>query len=106
QQLKRIIVGHDLRAGVGAAITSAPVLAQRSGAALKLVHVVEPYHFYQRVSHPFTPPHTLEELAQKAGEKLEVLASRAELAPLRVEYEVRTGKPFVELIVACRAWQA
>ena len=106
RQLKRIIVGHDLRAGGEAALQSAAVLAHRSGAALKLVHVVEPYHLYQRISHPFTPPHTLEELAQKAGEKLEALAARAELAPLRVEYEVRTGKPFVELIIACRVWQA
>jgi nucleotide-binding universal stress UspA family protein len=105
-QLKRIIVGHDLRAGGEKALRSAAVLAKRSGAALRLVHVIEPQHSYQRVSHPLTLPYTIEEIAQKTGEKLQMLAASPELAHLQVEYEVRTGKPFVELIVARRAWQA
>jgi nucleotide-binding universal stress UspA family protein len=35
-----------------------------------------------------------------------MLAASPELAHLQVEYEVRMGKPFVELIIARRAWQA
>ena len=104
KQLQKILVGHDLQTSGETAFQSAVALAQRSGAVLRLVHVVEPPQFYQRLSHPFTPPYTLEELTQKAGEKL--AASAAEVAPLQVEYEVRTGKPFVELILARRAWQA
>ena len=42
RQLKRIIVGHDLAAGGEIALRSAVVLANRFGAALRLVHVVEP----------------------------------------------------------------
>jgi nucleotide-binding universal stress UspA family protein len=105
-QLKRIVVGHDLRAGGEVAVQSAVSLAHRCGATVKLVHVVEPYHFYQRVSHPLTPPYAVEEIAQKVGEKLEAMTKSPELAPVHVEYEVRTGKPFVELIIARRAWQA
>jgi universal stress protein E len=105
-QLKRIIVGHDLRAGGEAALRSAVVLAKRCSAALRLVHVVEPQHSYQRISHPLTSPYTIEEIAQKTGAKLQALAASPELAQLQVEYEVRTGKPFIELIVARRAWQA
>ena len=104
-QLKRIVVGHDLGIGGEVALKSAAVLAKRCGAALRLVHVVEPQHSYQRISHPLTSPYTLEEIAQKTGAKLQVLAASPELAHLQVEYEVRTGKPFAELIIARRAWQ-
>jgi nucleotide-binding universal stress UspA family protein len=102
-----MIVGHDLRTGGEAAFKSAMVLARRCGAAVRLVHVVEPHQFYQRISHPSASKNTLEEIVQKAGEKLlqELVASR-KLVCVRVEYEVRTGKPFVELLLARRAWQA
>ena len=106
RQLKRIIVGHDLAAGGETALKSAVVLADRCGAALRLVHVVEPLDAYQRISHPLTSPYTLEEIAQKTGAKLQALAASPELARLQVEYEVRRGKPFVELIIAGRAWLA
>ena len=105
-QLKRIIVGHDLRAGGDTALKSAAVLANRCGAALRLVHVVEPQHSYQRIAHPLTSPNTIEDISQRAGAKLQAVATGSELAHLQVEYEVRRGKPFVELIIARRAWQA
>ncbi len=105
-QLKRIIVGHDLRAGGEVALRSAVVLANRCGAALRLVHVIEAPHAYQRISHPLTSPYTVEEIAQKSGATLQSLAASSELANLQVEYEVRSGKPFVELIIARRAWLA
>jgi nucleotide-binding universal stress UspA family protein len=104
--LKRIIVGHDLRAGGEKALRSAAVLAKRCGAELRLVHVVEPQHSYQRISHPLTSSYSVEEIAQKTGAKLQMLGTSPELARLQVEYEVRRGKPFVELIIARRAWQA
>ena len=106
RQLKRIIVGHDLGVGGEVALRSAVVLANRCDAALRLVHVVEPLDAYQRISHPLTSPFTLEEIAQKTGARLQALAVSPELARLQVEYEVRKGKPFVELIIAGRAWLA
>ena len=105
-ELKKIIVGHDLRAGGETALRSAAVLARRCSAELRRVHVIEPQHTYQRLSHPLTSHYSLEEIAQKSGAKLRALAAGPELAHLQVEYEVRTGKPFVELIIARRAWQA
>ena len=105
-QLKRIIVGHDLDVGGEVALGSAVTLANRFGAALRLVHVVEPLDSYQRISHPLTSPYTLEEIAQKTGARLQELIGSPQLAPLQVEYEVRKGKPFVELITAARAWLA
>jgi len=106
RQLKRIIVGHALGAGGEAALESAVALANRCGAALRLVHVVEPLDAYQRMSHPLTSPYTVEEIAQKTGARLKALVAVAELAGLRAQYEVRSGKPFVELIIAGRAWPA
>jgi len=106
RQLKRIIVGHDLGVDGEVALRSAVALAHRCGAALRLVHVVEPLDAYQRISHPLTSPFTVEEIAQKTGAKLRALAGGSELARLQAEYEVRRGKPFVELIIAARAWSA
>ncbi|HET9298151.1 MAG TPA: universal stress protein [Candidatus Binatia bacterium] len=104
--LKRIIVGHDFRAGGEVAVQSAAALAKRCGAALRLVHVIEPLDTYQRISHPLTSPYPVEEIAQKIGASLQALVAGAELAGLEAEYEVRTGSPFVELILAQRAWFA
>src|SRR4030095_11736935 len=106
RQLKRIIVGHDLGVGGEVALRSAVALAHRCGSALRLVHVVEPLNAYQRFSHPLTSPYTLEETAQKTGVRLQALVASPALARLHVEYEVRKGKPFVELITAGRAWLA
>ena len=106
RELKRIIVGHDLKAGGEAALRSAAVLARRSGAVLRLVHVIEPLDVYQRASHPLTSPFTPEEIAERSGMSLRDLAASEELVRLQVEYEVRTGKPFVELIIAAKAWLA
>ncbi len=105
-QLKRIIVGHDLRIGREVALESGLVLATRCDAKLRLVHVVEPYHFSQRISHPIAAPLAREKITERAGAKLEELVTGPVLGQLQVEYEVRTGKPFVELILAVRAWHA
>ena len=102
---KRIIVGHDLRDAGERGVQAAAALARQSDAALKLVHVVEPYPLYQTLSHPFTAPYTLEELTARAGKELDTLTMQPELARLRVDYEIRTGKPFIQLILAERVWQ-
>jgi nucleotide-binding universal stress UspA family protein len=90
-------------AGGEVALSSAAVLAKRCAAALRL-HVVEPLHSYQRISHPLTSPYTLSEIVHKTGTRLQALAASPEFAGLAIEYEVRKGKPFVELIIAARAW--
>lgn len=106
KKLDRILVGHDLRVSGNVATRSATGLAKRCGAHLRLVHVVEPYHLYQRLSHPLTTVYRTEDLVQVAGEQLRVRATSEEEHLPHVEYEVRVGKPFVELILAGRAWCA
>jgi nucleotide-binding universal stress UspA family protein len=104
KQLKRILVGHDLDVGGEVAMGSAVALANRFGAAIRLVHVVEPLEAYQRISHPLTSPYTMDEITQKTGTRLQALVASSTPARLQVEYEVRKGKPFVELIIAGRTW--
>lgn len=106
RQLQKIIVGHDLAAGGEMALRAAATFALHSGAAIRLVHVVEPYHWYQTMSHPLTASFTLEELAQHAGEKLAALSASSTLTGIRIDYEVHIGKAFVELLIASRGWQA
>jgi nucleotide-binding universal stress UspA family protein len=105
-QLKRIVVGHDLKTGGETALKSAALLARRCDAALRLVYVIEPHQLYQIISHPIAPKSNREEIVQQAGGKLQELAASWELAPLRVEYEVHMGRAFVEIILAARAWRA
>ena len=104
--VQKILVGHDLRPGGATALQSALTLTKRTGAHLKLVHVLEPYPVYQQLVRPLTAPYSTAELAERAGHYLQTLASALEHDVARVEYEVRSGTPFVELIVARRAWQA
>jgi nucleotide-binding universal stress UspA family protein len=104
--LKKIVVGHDLKAGGETALQSAAVLAQRCDAEIKLVHVIEPHQLYEKLSHPLSTRDVPEKIAKKAGEKLESCLLNPQLRKLRVQFEVCTGKPFVELVVARRAWQA
>jgi nucleotide-binding universal stress UspA family protein len=106
KELSRILVGHDLKSGGEAALKSAATIAQSFGAAIRVVHVVEPLEPYQRLSHPLTPPYPIDEIVRRTGEKLRALVAAPELAGLDADYEVRTGKPFFELILAQRGWLA
>jgi nucleotide-binding universal stress UspA family protein len=106
RELKKLIVAHDLKTGGTVALKSAAVLARRCGAALLLVHVIEPLDLYQRASHPLTSPFSPEEIAERIGATLQAAMESEELAKLPVEYELRRGKPFVEIITAGKAWQA
>jgi universal stress protein E len=104
-QLKRIIVGHDLEAGGESALKSAIALAGRFDAALRLVHVVEPQHFYQKISHPIASKNSLEDVVQLARTKLQDRVASRELGGLQADYMVRVGKPSIEIILAASAWQ-
>lgn len=106
QRLKKIIAGHELKIGGERAVSSAAELARRSGAALKVIHVIEPYAYSQRLSHPLTPPYTLAELSNKAREQLSSLTIDKNYGLDHVECSVLIGKPFVELIRAQRDWEA
>ena len=55
------------------------------------MQMVGPLETYQRISHPLTPPFTMEEIAERAGASLQVLAARHEFARLQVKYEERTA---------------
>ena len=98
-QFKKIVVGYDLWRGGEAALQSAQVFADQYGAAITLVHVVESQPFFPTLSPVLAHLPSLEELVRRAKGKL------AERAADQAEWEVRTGKPFVELIAACRDWK-
>jgi nucleotide-binding universal stress UspA family protein len=105
-QFRRIIVGHDLRKGGELALRSSVVLAKQCDAAVRLVHVVEPPHFYQKIPHPSCSQNNFAATVQKAGAKLREIVACRKFAHLQMEYETRTGKTCAELILASRAWRA
>lgn len=105
-KLRRIVVGHNFFPDGELALRSAVALAERADAALYLLHVVEPYPIYQKMRFPTLPAQALlEEVAVKMRSQLTELAASPALSRFRVETEARIGKPFVELITACRRWQ-
>ncbi len=104
-QLRRIVVGHNLFPTGELAWRSAVALAEWSGAALYLLHVVEPYPIYQKMRFPTLPAEALlEEVVLKTRSQLKDLAESPELSYLRVVTDVHIGKPFVELIRVSRQW--
>jgi nucleotide-binding universal stress UspA family protein len=105
--LQRILVGHSLSPDGDMALRSAAVLAERAHAALYLLHVVEPYPIYQRMRFPTVPAHAmLEEVVLKVRAQLNDLATSSLLSRFPVETDAHAGKPFVEIIKACRTWNA
>ncbi len=104
-QLRRIVVGHNLFPTGELVWRSAVALAEWSGAALYLLHVVEPYPIYQKMRFPTLPAEALlEEVVLKTRSQLKELADSPDLSYLRVVTDVHIGKPFVELIKVSRRW--
>jgi nucleotide-binding universal stress UspA family protein len=105
-QLRRIVVGYTSAPDGELALGSALALAKQSHAALYLLHVIEPYPVYVKMRFPSVPATALlEEVARKTRAQLQELAERVQPPYVRVEADVRVGKPFVELISTCRSWQ-
>jgi nucleotide-binding universal stress UspA family protein len=105
--LRRILVGHSLFPDGDIALRAAAVLAERAHAALYLLHVAEPYPVYQRMRFPTVPAHAmLEEVVLKVRAQLNDLATSSLLSRFPVETDAHVGKPFVEIIKACRTWNA
>jgi nucleotide-binding universal stress UspA family protein len=104
--LERVIVGHDLSSGGATALESAMVLARRCEAMLRVVHVIEPKHHSRHVSRSKNWQGKIEESVTRSGANVaEIVESRTECRR-RMDYEIRVGNPFFELILAACAWHA
>lgn len=105
-KLRRIVVGYNFFPDGDLALQSSRILAERSDATLYLLHVVEPAPLTEQSSFPnFSSQAVVEEVVLNVSAQLKDLAATPEFSPLRVETDVRTGKPFAELIAACRRWR-
>jgi nucleotide-binding universal stress UspA family protein len=102
--LRRIIVGHDLKCGGDYALKSALVLAEQCHASIRLVHVVHSRRHFPGANLA-KGRDGIEELVTKAGRQLRQMAASHKASHVRIDYDVRFGKPAMELILAGRAWQ-
>ena len=106
RRLERIVVGHDLGSGGATALESALILARRCEATLRVVHVIEPHHYSLHVSQSKSRQSKIEERVTRSGADLaEIVESRTDCRR-RMDYEIRVGNPFFELILAACAWHA
>jgi len=105
-KLRRILVGYNFSPDGDLALQSSRILAERSDAALDILHVVEPSPLFEQRSFPtLSSQSLLEEIVLNVRAQLKDLAEAPEFSRLHVQTDVRTGKPFVELITACRQWR-
>ncbi len=105
-QLSRIVVGFTPTPDGERAVRVALALAVPARARLYLLHVVEPYPVYVKMRFPTTPTQTLlEEIIKKMRTQLTERVHGSEFSQVQAEVDVRSGKPFVELISVCRQWK-
>jgi nucleotide-binding universal stress UspA family protein len=104
--LERVIVGHDLRSGGATALESALVLARRYRASVRVIHVIEAHHHSLHVSRSKNRQCKIEERVTRSGADLEKIVEGRTDCRRQMDYEVRVGNPFFELILAACAWHA
>lgn len=103
--LRRIIVGHDLKCGGDHALQSALVFAEQFNASIRLVHVVNPHHHLYATALAKGRHGIVEELVTRSGRELEQIVGSHKACHAHIDYDVRVGKPAMELVLAGRAWQ-
>lgn len=106
---KRILFCTDLYPGSDYAFVIALDAAQQSGARLTVLHVLEPRHRYS--GHLITgdgdvwaTPELMLELRQKLREYYLIRIEKKD--PDFVDFEVRGGMPWVEILRLARKWGA
>jgi nucleotide-binding universal stress UspA family protein len=104
-RLRRIVVGYNFFPDGGIALRSAKMLAEQTGAEVYVLHVVESgpaIGYLGSAAH--RPDVVLQEIAFKLQPRLQEVTTILLGSRLRFETHVCIGKPFVELITACRQW--
>ena len=98
--LHRILVPTDFSKHSEVALTYAVALAEKFGAELILVHVVQDLALFIPDAVAVAPPiaASVEQFTAVAREALERVAQADNLQRLRVRREVREGTPFYEII--------
>jgi nucleotide-binding universal stress UspA family protein len=100
---KKICVGTNFSPDADRALQSAAHLARMFQAEVLVVHVVEVPHAYQRILSPVQSRlHSVEEISERAAERCRSLVAAPYLRGIPVQYQIRTGVPFVDLIDAAR----
>lgn len=99
----KICVGTNFSEAAEQALESAAHLARIFGAEVLVVHVVEPPHLYERILSPVQSRlHSVDETSERAAERCRALIAAPRMEGVRIDYQIRTGTPFVDLIDAAR----
>ena len=103
-QFRHIVVGYNFSPDGEHALQAATNLAEREGATLTLVHVVDPVPFtYGSCSSSSSSSPQLAEAACQMRAELTAVAEHRFPRTLPVTMDVLTGKPFATLIRSCRS---
>ena len=99
RRLRRICAAINFSAESSVVVKSAASLARRFEATIDLVTVVKPAPFYQHiVSARQKAVAGVDSIVEEARRRLAEIAASADVDGLAVEYQVRSGAPFAELI--------
>lgn len=103
-QFRHIVVAYNFSPDGEHALQAATNLAEREGATLTLVHVVDPIPFtYSSRWSPASSGSLLVEAASRMRMELTEVAEHRLPRTLPVTIDVPTGRPFVTLIRSCRS---
>lgn len=99
----KVCIGTNFSPDADRALESAAHLARMLGAEVLVVHVVEPPRLYERILSPVQSRlHSVEETSERAAERCRTLLAAPTMEGVRVDYQIRMGVPFVDLIDAAR----
>ncbi len=99
--LKQILVPTDFSEPSGVALKYGKALAENFGAALHLLHVIEPAAMYAPTFFEGLMPITAnvqDEMEKAARQRLATLLAAEEHPGLRAEASVLTGSPYIEIV--------
>jgi nucleotide-binding universal stress UspA family protein len=97
--LKRILVATDFSEASQIAVRYGRALAERFGASLDIVHVMEDPFIYAPTSEGYLPPpQYFEEMERNSRERLEQTITPADRQKLNARFAIKKGNPFVEII--------
>jgi nucleotide-binding universal stress UspA family protein len=98
--VKTILMPTDFSESSEEAVTYAQLLADKFGATLHLLHVVQdPYtQPWGAEAYGVSLPNLLEEMEQNARARLETILPESERTRFNVQMEIKVGSPFVEIL--------
>lgn len=104
---KRILAPWDFSAHGRKGIETAQYLAQEYKSSLLIVHVIEPVFYPVDLGYaPALTDEMMQQIQQEAKEELTTLVEHISQLGIPAEFQLRIGRPYLEICQAAKDWKA